>query len=131
MSSEPSLLEDLEAYREAAGTEDDHALAARRRRLLPGLRSDGGKLSSAADLRTAIAVLAAAKQAAFGPLPPGDATLEQQLAERLAGIPADSYRVPVLLVDEGSGEGVVGELVVELTEPLGIELLLLDDLHQL
>ncbi len=119
MTDGPSLREALQAYRDATGAEDDHALAARRRHLLPPLRDEGDRLTGAADLRTAIAVLTAAADAAFGPLPPGDVGLKDQLAERLADIPAESYRVPVLLVDEGSGDGVVGELIVELTAAPG------------
>ncbi|MEE2829138.1 MAG: CHASE2 domain-containing protein [Myxococcota bacterium] len=115
MSDEPSLRESLQDYRDASRTEDSHALAARRRRLLPRLRADAETLRGAANLRTAIAVLTAAEQAAFGPLPPTDIGLKEALSDRLAAIPADSYRVPVLLVDEGSGQGVVADLIVELS----------------
>ena len=115
MSDKPSLRDNLQNYRDATRTEDDHALAARRRRLLPGLRAEADTLRGAANLRTAIAVLTAAEQAAFGPLPPTDVGLKEELADRLSQIPADSYRVPVLLVDEGSGDGVVADLIVELS----------------
>ncbi|MDP7112674.1 MAG: S16 family serine protease, partial [Myxococcota bacterium] len=119
MTRDSSLREDLRAYRDARGSEDEHALAARRRRMLPALRRDADSLVGASDLRTAIAILTAAEQAAFGPLPPGDGVLKSRLTERLAAIPADSYRVPVLLLDEGAGEGVVADLVVELTSAPG------------
>ena len=99
MTRDSSLREDLRAYRDARGSEDEHALAARRRRMLPALRRDADSLVGASDLRTAIAILTAAEQAAFGPLPPGDGVLKSRLTERLAAIPADSYRVPVLLLD--------------------------------
>ncbi len=119
MTSPASLTDLLNAYRDAARTEDAHALAARRRALLPTLRADARALRGAADLRTAGAVLAAAEASAFGPLPEGDVALKQELSERLAAIPADSYRVPVLLVDESTGAGVAAELIVELTAAPG------------
>jgi len=118
--TDPRILADLlQAYRDAVATEDDHALAARRRRLLPRLREDAGRLRSAADLRTAVAVLDASQRASFGPLPQGDTELKDDLGRRLAAIPVEAHRVPVLLVDEATGDGVVAELLVELTEAPG------------
>lgn len=119
MTRSASLSELLASYRDAAREGDPHALAAERRRLLPRLRAEADTLAGAAALRAAIAVLSAAQEAAFGPLPAGDVDLERRLADRLAAIPADSYRVPVLLVDEPTGDGVVAELIVELTAAPG------------
>ena len=119
MTGGTTLREDLQAYRDAAGIEDGHALAARRRRLLPSLRTEATELRGAADLRTALVILEAAEQASFGPLPAADHDLREALAERLAQLPTDTYRVPVLLMDRESADGLVAELIVELTPAPG------------
>ncbi len=117
--SEGPLGDALRGYLEAAGREDAHALAARRRRLLPRIREEGADLAGAAELRAAVAVLSEAEAAAFGPLPESDRALREGLAARLATLKPSSWRVPVLLVDVAGGAGVLSELTVEIVASQG------------